>query len=695
MWEAPRIFTGAETTNADGFVAHLPLAAVRRYDYQLRVRSYDIRASLWADLLFAAGAMLALLVLAGWGLNIPQLRDFGVGRYPDWPVTAASNLALSLALLSIDRIVEPLRRLLLAVPICVAIISVAEYLTGLSSGLDQLLFPAALHAFSLPHPGRPGMIPSLSLLVMGCAAWRANAVRREGGTILFLLGCGMTGVAAMSLSLVLLLGEAGLSQQPIRLAGSLPVSLTLATQAGGLLVWLIQHQRGLPWSRGRGMRPVNLVLVAILVLPAILLPIQLKIAELELLGQLPTEILASAFNVLMVVGLLGWAIERLAREQRALEQREKALEAGQAQLQSILETVPDAMVVIDEEGLIRTFSAAAERLFGYRRDEVVGRNVSILMPAPYAEQHRHFLDHYRRTGERRIIGHIRILRARRADGTEIPIELSVGEARIGGMRIFTGFIRDISDRIAAEERVEQLNAEYAHSARLNAMGEMATAIAHELNQPLAAIGNFLGAAEQTLVQSEGNPTVVEMLGKANIQVTRTGEIIRRLRDFMAKRDGELQVEDLSHVVDDAVAIAFVGQDQVQAHFDIPPDTRIIADRVQVQQVLVNLLRNAAEAMRDLPADRRVVTVTAHATDDSMVEVSVADRGNGFARKVLSNMYAPFLSTKSGRGMGVGLSISRRIIEAHGGRFVARNGPDGGAIISFTLPFYGGESEGAE
>ena len=788
------------------------------------MRSSDIRASLWADLLFAAAAVTPLLVLAGWRFDIPALRDFGGGRYPNWPVTAVANLVLAIALLSIDRIPERLRAMLLLVPAAIALTALAEYSTGISLGPDRLLFPAKLDNSAFPHPGRPGIIPSVAMLTMVWAAWRANAVQREGDTLLFLLACAMIGIAAMSFSLLLLLGGSELAHQSTQLAASLPSAIVLACQATGLLIWLVEHQRGLPWSRGRGMRPVNIVLLAVLVLPAILLPIQLKAVQAGLLPQLAAEILASAFNVLIVVGLLGWAIERLSREQRAREQatdalrvsearvllaveahglaifehdiatgrldwspgseqrlglepgalsdferwekfvdpddlatirrlqadtvsqrgqhflfhyrllrpsgttaiiegscrcfydrqgqlvrtvgvnrdvtereeREAALKAGQAQLQSILETVPDAMVVINEDGRIQSFSAAAERLFGYRAKNVIGREVGMLMPSSYAEHHQEYLARYRRTGERRMIGQTRTLRARRSDGTEIPIELSVGEAWVDGKRIFTGFARDISDRIAAEERVEQINAEYAHSARLNAMGEMAAALAHEINQPLAAIGNFLGAAELMLGQSGENRPVLQTLESANAQLMRTREIIGRLRDFMMKRDIEPQVEDLAQVVHDAAALAFVGQVDVQASYDIAPEAQmIIADRIQVQQVLVNLLRNAAETVRGLPLERRLIRLVAGRSEEGFVEVSVTDEGPGFPHKVLANMHAPFLSTKGRSGMGIGLSISRRIVEAHGGTLSLRNAESGGAIVTFTLPLWEQDHTGAE
>jgi two-component system sensor kinase FixL len=463
----------------------------------------------------------------------------------------------------------------------------------------------------------------------------------------------------------------------------------LLSQAGGLLIWLIKHQRGLPWSRGGWMRPINFALIAVLVLPAILLPLHLKIAQLGWLPKLSAEILGSVLNLLIVVALLGWAIERMAHEQALLEERESALDASRAQLESILATVPDAMIVIDDHGRIQRFSAAAERLFGYRADEAIGRDVEMLMTE--ADRREDYLAHYRATGERHVIGHIRTFRARRADGVEIPIELSVGETRIDGKRIFTGFVRDISDRVAAEGHMEQLHAEYAQSARRNAMGEMAAALAHELNQPLAAAGNFLGTAEVMLERSDANDPAAEMLGKASAQLVRAGEIIRRLRDFMIGRDVELHVEDLSQIVADAAALAFVGLPPVEASYDIAREARMIfADRVQAQQVLVNILRNAAEAVRELPPELRRIVLVAGPADGDMVELCVLDTGPGFPRKLLENMRVPFLSTKAGRGMGVGLSISRRIVEAHGGRFTARNGPSGGGMVCFTLPLYRAE-----
>lgn len=374
------------------------------------------------------------------------------------------------------------------------------------------------------------------------------------------------------------------------------------------------------------------------------------------------------------------------------EQREATLQGREAQLRSILETVPDAMVVIDERGLIHSFSAAAERMFGYDAAEVIGKNVSLLTPDTIRQDHDSYLIRYLATGERRVIGSTRLLAGRRRDGSELPIELSVGEATVGTERLFTGFVRDISDRVMAEQHANDLSAALAQVGRVTAMGEMAANLAHELNQPLAATANFLGAAEILAGRVPDGQQVAALIGKANEQILRAGEIIRNLRQFIAKRQVETSLEPVEKTVRDAVALVLVGS----TRFDIEvryafehPDDQMLADRVQIQQVLVNLLRNAAEVVQGQPRGQRIIEIGSRHLNEDMIEISVSDTGPGIDALMLDQLFTPFASSKGADGLGLGLSICRRIVEAHGGMISAENRAEGGAIFRFTLPAVAG------
>ncbi|MFG1361229.1 sensor histidine kinase [Xanthobacter pseudotagetidis] len=377
--------------------------------------------------------------------------------------------------------------------------------------------------------------------------------------------------------------------------------------------------------------------------------------------------------------------ERLRRTTSDAVARNRDLMAREAHLSSILDTVPDAMVVIDAQGVIRSFSSAAERLFGFGAAEAVGRNVSALMPEPYRTAHDGYIQRYLTTGERRIIGIGRVVVGERKDGTTFPMELSVGEMKSASERFFTGFIRDLTERQETEARLQELQAELVHISRLTAMGEMASTLAHELNQPLSAIANYIKGSRRLL---EGDPPRLEMmqdaLEKAGEQALRAGQIIRRLRDFVSRGESERRLESLSKLVEEASALALVGAKehgiQVRFHFGAKCDL-VLADKVQVQQVLLNLMRNAVEAMMDTP--RRQLTVRTEPAEDDMVLISVSDTGHGISPEVGAQLFTPFLTTKR-HGMGVGLSISRTIIEAHGGRIWADPNPEGGAVFRFTL-----------
>jgi len=403
------------------------------------------------------------------------------------------------------------------------------------------------------------------------------------------------------------------------------------------------------------------------------------------------EIVDAALFTLIGVGI-AWSGEQLQRNRiRAAASTRDAL-AREAHLASILDTVPDAMIVIDEGGIVQSFSPAAERLFGYSAADMIGKNVKMLMPSPYRENHDGYIEQYLRTGQRRIIGIGRVVVGERKDGSTFPMELAVGEMRSSDRHFFTGFIRDITQRQQSEARLQELQSEVIHISRLTAMGQMASALAHELNQPLLAIVGYMKGSRRLLESGVEDRSGVlrDAMDKAGDQALRAGQIIRRLREFVTRGDSERRVESVKRLIEEASALALVGtKDQgvrVRFQFD-PAADLVLVDKVQIQQVLLNLLRNAVEAME--ASQKRELVISTAAGDDDMVAVSVADTGSGIAPELMSQLFQPFVTNKR-HGMGVGLSICRTIVEAHGGQITVEPNPGGGTIFRFTLRAARGE-----
>lgn len=373
---------------------------------------------------------------------------------------------------------------------------------------------------------------------------------------------------------------------------------------------------------------------------------------------------------------------------RHLEERTRPDSAVESHLRSILATVPDAMVVIDENGIMLSFSAAAERMFGYAEAEVVGENVSMLMPSPDRERHDGYLRNYLKTGVRKIIGIGRVTTGRRRDGNTFPMELSVGEAWVEGKRVFTGFIHDITQRQQAQLRLQDLQSELAHVGRISEMGTLASSLAHELNQPLTAIASY-SEGLAGLLAGDVDPQKAELaretLKEVASEAVRAGEIVRRMRDFMSHGQTEHKIENLPQLVTEANALALVGSREhgidVQVSLDRTAE-EVFVDRVQIQQVLLNLIRNAIEAMIDSPA--RSLTISSSAGPSGFVTVSVEDTGGGISDAIAQQLFQPFVTSKQ-TGMGIGLSICRTIVEAHGGRIWCEAARDRGTIFRFTLP----------
>jgi len=376
---------------------------------------------------------------------------------------------------------------------------------------------------------------------------------------------------------------------------------------------------------------------------------------------------------------------KVVRDITEWQRAQSALQTREAHLRSILDTVPDAMVVIDERGLIQSFSAAAERLFGYEESDVLGCSVSLLAPSPHREAHDGYLARYMVTGERRIIGIGRVVSGRRRDGGIFPMELSIGEVVTeDGHRVFTGFIRDLSARQDIERRLQDLQEELIHVARVSAVGTMASTLAHELNQPLTAVSSYMMAVQALLMvdQPEAQKEAREALADGIAEAVRAGQIVRRLRDFVMRGETEREIVSLTKLIEEASALAGASQRGIRVEMNLDSAVSLVlVDRIQIQQVLLNLIRNALEAMEG--CERRELMLSTTAVSDDEVELAVADSGAGLSDQIADKLFEPFNSTKA-HGLGVGLSICRTIVDAHGGRLWAEPVPEGGTVFRFTL-----------
>lgn len=369
-------------------------------------------------------------------------------------------------------------------------------------------------------------------------------------------------------------------------------------------------------------------------------------------------------------------------------ERDAALNAREEQLRSVLEAAPSAMVVTDNAGTVIEFSPSAERLWGYRAAEVIGRSA---LPLIAPEEHPRFISVITRQPEPESSAPVRPAAAAigiAKDGSRLSLGVFYGHARTPSGYLITLFCHDVSERLHTEQRIAELSAELNHVARQSAMSELAADLAHELNQPLSATANFLAAARMLIDQGGDTRRIAELLRMGEEQTLRSGEIIRRLRDFLAKRDVEKSFQSIESIVCEAVDLILFGTAQydIRLTYDLDAEVdQVFVDRIQLQQVLVNLLRNAVDALLHQPRDAREIIIASRMAPGGMAEISVSDSGPGLPDAVAEQLYSRFATTKSGGAMGIGLSISRRIVEAHGGTLIAENRPDGGATFRLTLP----------
>ena len=398
------------------------------------------------------------------------------------------------------------------------------------------------------------------------------------------------------------------------------------------------------------------------------------------------ELLLANIGMFVLIGfVLSWGGGELHAARQREERTAAYLAERSMELQTLLNTVLDAAIVIEDNGRIRSINPAARRQFGYEPEEVLGKNVSMLMPEPYRSRHDSYLKRYIKTGERRIIGTDRVVVGARKDGTTFPMKLAVGEMELNDGRHFIGFIRDLTAMEETASRLHQAQNEVVRLARYNELGEMASTLAHELNQSLAAVANYVQGAQRMLAD-ETNPKLVQLraaMQETANQALRAGDIIRHLREFVTRGNAEMEPSDIKALVEEASALALAGsrESAVRTYFELPETPPVLANRIQIQQVLVNLIRNAMEAMRE--SETKVLIVRTRSLA-GVVSVEISDTGPGIPVEIEERLFQPFVTNKPA-GMGIGLSIAKRIVEAHGGTISVAARPGGGTVFTFTLP----------
>ncbi len=379
-------------------------------------------------------------------------------------------------------------------------------------------------------------------------------------------------------------------------------------------------------------------------------------------------------------------------------QMDKDLKKSEARANAVLDSVIDAIININARGIIQKFNPAAVKMFGYREDEVLGKNVSMLMGAPHRERHDSYIHNYQATGDAKIIGIGRELAARKKDGSEFPIHLTVTEVTGTEQRSFTGIIRDLTERRESERRLRQRDDEIretreriAHMERLGSLNAMTVGIAHELNQPLAAITTYAQACYRMVDSDMDEPDELKRaLKKIDEQVGRAAQVIRRLRTLVNKRESVRESTHINNLITETVEIARIDGRARDIEFVVYLESslpHVHIDSVQIQQVILNLVLNSIDALEAREPAERHIWINSAMLPEGGIRVSVRDNGIGLVTDSKDRIFSPFFSTKS-KGMGMGLHISHSIIAAHGGN-LSYNAANPGTEFYFTLPLDSG------
>jgi PAS domain S-box-containing protein len=626
----------------------------------------------WAMTVIAA--LMSATVLLGWVLDSPAMRGLGNPTLALQPLLSFAFLLVVIAMLILLVGRRAAARLFLLLPSALLLLVLAHYTGLLDIGIGRLLFGEAVTRLQVRNDGVPPL-GGVSLLTLHIAA-------------LFLLSSPKAALrrwamplASSTLAATLLLVTFTLTHQipvgarfvgPSTTSAIPPLLLSAAIIFHGRISDPIQAFAHSPWYMLQRIAPAIIILT---ILPSLLL---LGFREAGMLADSELYYLMALSNLLVVSILLVYVIVRATEQNRRFAAR-------QAELDSILTAVPDALIVTGHDRIIRTFSAAAQRLWGCTAGEACGTRIERLF-ARTTPEFEAMLD---MGSELHTPGssNVATTTGRRNDGSEFPAEVRVGVARQDGEVVHAAFVRDLSERVSLEDQVTELGLQLMQLSRQNAMGELAGDIAHEINQPLAAASNYASAAAHVLENQNDHAKAVALLKEISAQVLRAGSIIRKLRSFLAHREVELHRENLGEVIRDAANLLLVGSRKLQSSLVVQVPASIptvYIDRVQIQQVLVNIVRNAFEASEQVGVEPRIVICAREAGED-MVEVEVVDNGPGLPADFAERLGERFASSKGVAGLGIGLNISRRIVEAHRGTLTATNRSEGGASFRFTVP----------
>jgi two-component system sensor kinase FixL len=361
---------------------------------------------------------------------------------------------------------------------------------------------------------------------------------------------------------------------------------------------------------------------------------------------------------------------------------------AEERFRQVFEAAPNAMIMVSDDGTIALVNAQVKKVFGYRPSELVGRPVEMLIPERLRHEHPMHRKRFMDDPRARTVGAGRELFGRRKDGSEVPVEIGLNPIRTRDGLFVVASVIDITERQKAEAEAQELRQELAHIARVATMGELTAAIVHELAQPLAAILTTAQAGLRLIAAGKYDAEQVpEILRRIVADEERARRVIEHLRSMFQKGKVERRPLMLNQVLNDVVSVVQRDAERRRVALVLnlaAPALWVSGDRVQLQQVLLNLIVNAFDALDGVSDRPRTVTLRAHGVDGQQAQMDVEDSGPGIGAERLGSIFNPFVTSKTG-GMGMGLSVSRSIVIAHDGRLWAENGPTGGAIFHVVLP----------